>query len=94
MVGPGVIPEQGITAYASDKTQGPVCAMACPAGTLFRNYFAMHGGVRFLPFLFFSFPFSLFPFPFSLFSFSLSLSLSFFSEYISLSCTMLTMASI
>ncbi len=39
MVGPGVRPRDGITRYASDKTQGPVCAMACPSGTVFRNYF-------------------------------------------------------
>lgn len=39
MVGPDVRPEDGITRYAKDKTQGPVCAMACPAGTVFRNYF-------------------------------------------------------
>ena len=39
MVGPGVRPQDGITRYASDKTQGPACAMACPAGTVFRNYF-------------------------------------------------------
>lgn len=39
MVGPGVRPEDGITMYASDATQGPACAMSCPAGTVFRNYF-------------------------------------------------------
>lgn len=33
------IPELGITNYVYDSTQGPACAVACPAGTLFRNYF-------------------------------------------------------
>jgi len=40
MVSPGVRPRHGITRYAYDKTQGPVCAMACPAATLYRNYYA------------------------------------------------------
>lgn len=39
MVGPGSRPEDGVTNYHTDKTQGPVCAMACPAGTVYRNYF-------------------------------------------------------
>jgi hypothetical protein len=39
MVSPAVTPEQGITIYESDPTQGPACAMACAAGTLYRNYF-------------------------------------------------------
>ena len=39
MVGPGVTPNHGITQYVLDKTQGPACALACPGGTLFRNYF-------------------------------------------------------
>eukprot|EP00092_Neocalanus_flemingeri_P014986 GFUD01016185.1.p1 GENE.GFUD01016185.1~~GFUD01016185.1.p1 ORF type:complete len:356 (+),score=99.41 GFUD01016185.1:137-1204(+) len=38
MVGPDVTPEDGITIYAEDGTQGPRCAMACPAATVFRNY--------------------------------------------------------
>lgn len=38
MVGPHVRPEEGITRYAFDKTQGPACAIACGAGTIFRNY--------------------------------------------------------
>lgn len=40
---PSVTPEVGIDQYASDRTQGPACAVACPAGTLFRNYFASVG---------------------------------------------------
>jgi len=39
MVDPHVRPEDGITGYCNDRTQGPVCAMACPAGTVYRNYF-------------------------------------------------------
>ena len=38
MTGPGVSPKQGIAIYATDPTQGPKCALCCPAGTVFRNY--------------------------------------------------------
>lgn len=38
MISPDVTPEQGIARYAIDRTQGPACAMACGAGTLYRNY--------------------------------------------------------
>ena len=31
--------DRRITRYASDRTQGPACAISCPAGTLYRNYF-------------------------------------------------------
>jgi hypothetical protein len=41
MVDPGVRPESGITQYAADHTQGPACAMACPAATVYRNYLYM-----------------------------------------------------
>ena len=41
MVGPGVSPEQGITRYLQDSTQGPACALSCPAATVYRNY--IHG---------------------------------------------------
>lgn len=34
-------PEDGITDYCNDLTQGPACALAAPAGTLYRNYFCM-----------------------------------------------------
>lgn len=40
MVAPYVTPEQGIDRYERDKTQGPACAIACGAGTIYRNYFA------------------------------------------------------
>eukprot|EP01065_Artemidia_motanka_P039592 TRINITY_DN4859_c0_g1_i1.p1 TRINITY_DN4859_c0_g1~~TRINITY_DN4859_c0_g1_i1.p1 ORF type:complete len:597 (+),score=219.41 TRINITY_DN4859_c0_g1_i1:44-1792(+) len=32
------IPEDGITAYQYDKTQGPICAMCCAAACAYRNY--------------------------------------------------------
>ncbi len=44
MVGPTVTPEQGVTGYAHDHTQGPACAIACGAGTIFRNYFVRIDG--------------------------------------------------
>jgi hypothetical protein len=33
-------PSDGITNYANDHTQGPVCAIECAAGTVYRNYYA------------------------------------------------------
>jgi len=39
MVSPTYKPSDGITNYCNDMTQGPVCAMACAAGTLYRNYY-------------------------------------------------------
>lgn len=36
---PDARPEDGITGYASDPTQGPACSLAAAAGTVFRNYF-------------------------------------------------------
>jgi hypothetical protein len=38
MISPDRTPSDGVAIYAKDKTQGPVCAMACPAATVFRNY--------------------------------------------------------
>ncbi|EHR70651.1 hypothetical protein BurJ1DRAFT_1790 [Burkholderiales bacterium JOSHI_001] len=43
MVGPDVTPERGVTRYAGDGTQGPACAIAAGAATLYRNYFAAVG---------------------------------------------------
>ena len=43
MVGPGVTPQRGVTCYFSDPTQGPKCALACPAGTIYRNYLCQGG---------------------------------------------------
>lgn len=46
MVGPGVTPEQGVTRYEDDPTQGPACAIAAGAATIFRNYFVpVRGGI-------------------------------------------------
>ncbi|MCV7217601.1 hypothetical protein H7J51_20195 [Mycobacterium crocinum] len=39
MVSENVTPEQGVTRYASDPTQGPACAIAAGAATIYRNYF-------------------------------------------------------
>ena len=39
MIEPRVTPEMGIGIYENDHTQGPICAMACGAGTIYRNYF-------------------------------------------------------
>lgn len=39
MVSPYITPEVGIDQYDSDLTQGPACAIACGAGTIYRNYF-------------------------------------------------------
>jgi hypothetical protein len=33
-----VTPEHGVTGYVLDRTQGPACAIAAGAGTIFRNY--------------------------------------------------------
>jgi len=38
MIGPDVGPEAGVTGYAHDCTQGPACAMAAGAGTIYRHY--------------------------------------------------------
>ncbi len=44
MTSPKVTPEFGVGIYGNDHTQGPACAMACGAGTIFRNYFASVNG--------------------------------------------------
>lgn len=44
MVSPSVTPEDGISRYENDHTQGPACAVAAGAGTIFRNYFAPLNG--------------------------------------------------
>lgn len=43
MVSPNITPEMGVTRYAGDPTQGPACAIAAGAATIFRNYFASVG---------------------------------------------------
>lgn len=35
---PNCAPENGITQYMYDRTQGPACAIACAPGTAYRNY--------------------------------------------------------
>jgi hypothetical protein len=44
MISPRVTPEHGVTRYAADPTQGPACAIAAGAATIYRNYFAPVGG--------------------------------------------------
>ena len=46
MTGPGVSPRRGVAIYVDDPTQGPKCALACPGGTVFRNYLVEHGSSR------------------------------------------------
>jgi len=38
MINPNVTPETGIEIYGLDSTQGPACAIAAAAGTIYRNY--------------------------------------------------------
>jgi hypothetical protein len=44
MVSPAVTPEQGVTRYQHDHTQGPACAIAAGAATIYRNYFVPING--------------------------------------------------
>ncbi len=44
MVSPSVTPERGVGIYENDRTQGPACAIAAGAGTIYRNYFANVNG--------------------------------------------------
>lgn len=44
MVRPSVTPELGVGIYEDDPTQGPACAVAAGAGTIYRNYFANVNG--------------------------------------------------
>jgi hypothetical protein len=50
MVSPNITPEDGVTRYQHDHTQGPACAIAAGAATIYRNYFAplgrSHGQTR------------------------------------------------
>ena len=39
MISPNVTPERGVGVYQYDRTQGPACAVAAGAGTIYRNYF-------------------------------------------------------
>ena len=44
MVSPDVVPEDGVDGYEYDRTQGPACAIAAGAGTIYRNYFVECNG--------------------------------------------------
>mgnify|MGYP000718270493 CR=1 FL=1 len=44
MTSPSISPEQGVDRYENDPTQGPSCAIAAGAGTIYRNYFALVNG--------------------------------------------------
>ena len=43
MVSQRVTPEDGVTRYTGDPTQGPACAIATGAATIYRNYFSPVG---------------------------------------------------
>jgi len=43
MTGPDITPEHGVTRYQHDRTQGPACAIAAGAATVYRNYFVPVG---------------------------------------------------
>jgi hypothetical protein len=46
MASPSATPEHGIGIYEYDHTQGPACAIAAGAGTIYRNYFVpVHGQI-------------------------------------------------
>lgn len=45
MASPSVRPERGVGIYEYDRTQGPACAIAAGAGTIYRNYFAEVNGM-------------------------------------------------
>ncbi|MEM8613655.1 MAG: hypothetical protein AAGF93_16650 [Cyanobacteria bacterium P01_H01_bin.105] len=44
MTHPDVTPEEGVAIYDYDRTQGPACAIAAGAGTIYRNYFVQLRG--------------------------------------------------
>jgi len=46
MTSPNITPEHGIDGYEHDRTQGPACAIAAGAGTIYRNYFADVNGQK------------------------------------------------
>jgi hypothetical protein len=45
MASPHVTPERGVGIYQHDLTQGPACAIAAGAGTIYRNYFGVVDGI-------------------------------------------------
>jgi hypothetical protein len=44
MVSPEVTPDKGVTRHQHDRTQGPACAIAAHAATIYRNYFVPVNG--------------------------------------------------
>ncbi len=44
MVTPHITPQMGVGIYEDDPTQGPACAIAAGAGTIYRNYFVPLNG--------------------------------------------------
>lgn len=46
MVSPHMTPEHGVTRYQHDHTQGPACAIAAGAATIYRNYFVPVDGCQ------------------------------------------------
>ena len=44
MISPNRTPEHGVGIYDRDRTQGPACAVAAGAGTIYRNYFVPVNG--------------------------------------------------
>ena len=44
MISPRITPEHGVGGYENDRTQGPACAVAAGAGTIYRNYYAQVNG--------------------------------------------------
>jgi len=46
MASPTAVPEDGITIYKYDKTQGPIAVMCTPAGIAYRNYLLEGGQTR------------------------------------------------
>ncbi len=44
MMSPSITPEHGVGIYENDRTQGPACAIAAGAGTIYRNYFVSVAG--------------------------------------------------
>ena len=46
MPSPAVTPEHGVTGYINDRTPGPACAIACGAGTIWRNWLVGIDGDR------------------------------------------------
>lgn len=45
MISPERTPEDGVGIYQYDRTQGPACAVAAGAGTIYRNYFINVNGL-------------------------------------------------